>query len=264
MIKKYIAVTWIIIKNSYIRDSKIGGYVLSKYINQFIEIFITVTLFNIIFANTKELAGWNYYQVLFLYFYSRTIILFDNFLFKRGINTFAKSMVRRGDYDFFLIKPINSMYLTSISSPQIYFVMTTFFYLILAAYALLHSGVVIHLVSILWFMILSVFGFALYYFLNIICVTPTFWFIRLYSLRNVINKANIFMRYPLGILPYILQFAFTILFPIAIISNIPAVTVFYPPRMLYIVYMIAITIIFGLIANAFWKFGQKHYSSASS
>jgi ABC-2 type transport system permease protein len=264
MIKKYILVTWMMIKNSYIRDSKISGYIVSKCATQIVEIFVNVIFFNIIFANTKELAGWSYYQVLFLYFFSRSIILLDNAIFKKGINTFAKTMVRKGDYDFFLIKPINPMYLTSISSPQIYYAISAIFYISLAVYALLQSGVVIHLASVLWFIFLSFFGLALYYFLNIICVIPTFWFIRLYTLKDIIHRFNGFMRYPIGILPFSLRFVLTVLFPIVIISNIPAATVFYPPNMLYIVYMITLTIVFGLIASAFWRFGQQRYSSASS
>lgn len=264
MIKKYIAVTWVMIKNSYIRDSKISGYILSKYMTQLAEIFITVTFFNIIFANTKELAGWSYYQVLFLYFFSRAIMLLNQSIFRKGITAFAKTLVRKGDYDYFLVKPINPMYLTSISNPQIYYMVSVIFYLLLAAYALLQSGITIHLANILWFILLSITGFVLYYILSLINVIPTFWFIRLNSLKDIINKANVFMRYPIGIMPFFLQFILTILFPIAIISNIPASTVFYPPKMLYIVYMIGITLIFGFLTNAFWKFGQERYSSASS
>lgn len=263
-IVKYWRVTWVMIKNSYIRDSKITGHTVSKLLAQVVEILIYIVFFGIIFRNVDSLGGWSYHQVLFLYFYSRAIMLLNNMMFKKGFARFAKLMVRKGEYDFYVIKPINPMYLVSINNPQAYIGVSASFYLLAAAYSLIHSQIEIHLVNIIWLILLSVTGYLLYYFLNVICVVPTFWFIRLYTLKDIIYKANHFMRYPIGIFPNALKFAFMVIFPIAVVSYIPAVTIFYPPKIMYIVYMIVITIIFGFIANAFWKFGERHYSSASS
>lgn len=264
MIKKYLLITWIMLKNSYIRDSKIPGYVASKIASQFLEVFLYIVLFKIIFNNIQSLAGWNYYQVLFLYFFSRSIMLLDNLLFKKSIATFTKSTIRKGDYDFYLVKPISPMYLVSIAYPQFHVSITAIFYIGASIYSLIHSNIEIHLINIIWFIFLAICGLILYYFLNIITVVPTFWFVRLYNLKDIIYKINHFMRYPIGIFPFALKIAFMVFFPIAAVSYIPAVTVFYPPKMLYIIFMVLITITFGLLANIFWKFGERHYSSASS
>jgi len=228
--KKYYKILRILVRNSYIRDSKIPGYVLSSLTFNVVEIFFTVVFFNVIFDNTQSLAGWNFYQILFLYMVAKIVTSVNALFTKSGTNSMSEELIRRGGLDIYLTRPVDPMILVSISKPRIYVIISFVFEIVLAIYALAHTGMNYGVVNIIFFFLMFALSFILYYFLRWITLMPAFWFIRLYSLRDLMGKFNQFMRYPAGIFPSVLKYALFIFFPILTISYIPARTLFYQPR----------------------------------
>ncbi len=262
--KKYYKILRILLRNSYIRDSKIPGYVLSSLAFNVVEITFTIVFFNVIFNNTQSLAGWNFYQILFLYMVAKIVTSVNGLLTKNGINSMTEELIRRGGLDIYLTRPVDPMILVSISKPRIYGLLSVIFEIGLAIYALGHTGYHYGIANIIFFFLMFALSFILYYFLRWVTVMPTFWFIRLYALRDIMAKLNQFMRYPAGIFPSVLKYALFIFFPILTISYIPARTLFYQPRFEFIIYMFLATFIFGIITKLLWQAGLKHYGSASS
>jgi len=238
--------------------------VTSRIIFYLADISLTILFFSVIFANTETLAGWTFYQVLFLYAFAKIIISAHNAWTKNGLGRFSSEMVRRGDYDFFLTKPVNPMILVSISRPHLYNFFGMFFEIGLAIYALIAGQISLGFWNIVWFFVLALFGFVLYYFLLVLNAVPAFWFVRLWSLQDLMGRLNQTMRYPIGVFPPIVRAIFMSVFPIIAISYLPVQTLFYEVKLEYIVYMILLTVFFGYITNLIWQLGQKHYSSASS
>lgn len=261
---KYIKINWILFRNSYIRDSKLPGYNLSVFAYQIFEITVSLVFFNVLFSNTKDLAGWNFWQVVFLYAFSKMIISAHSAWTKRGTRSIAREMVRDGVLDFYLTKPSDPMFMVSINRPRIFDFIHSLSCLGLCIYAVDKSGILVGFDNLVWFLLLAVLAFVLYYFLQIIILIPVFWFIRLYSLHNTMNRLNQFMQYPAGILPLGIKAAFFTIFPIIAVSYVPARTLFYEPNFLYIVYMGFITFAFGALTRYCWDQGVRHYGSASS
>ncbi len=261
---RYIKINLVLMRNSFIRDSQMPGYVISSFLWRILDITISLIFFGVIFANIQNLAGWNYWQVIFLYAFARIIIVAHNAWTKRGIQSMATDLIRRGEFDFYLAKPVDPMIMVSIKSPRIYNFITLIFLIPLAIYAAIKSGVPIGLDNVIWFFILAGFGFILYYFLMILCVIPAFWFIRLWTIAEIMDKLNTFMRYPAGIFSEGIKIAILVIFPIVTVSYFPAQILFYPPQPEYIVFMIFITLLFGAVVRYLWSLGQRTYSSASS
>lgn len=262
--KKYLKILAILLRNSYIRDSKIPGYVLSSLAFNIIEILTTIIFFNVIFSNTKNLAGWNFYQILFLYMVAKIIATFNSLLTKNGINSMSEDMIRRGNLDIYLTRPVDPMILISISKPKIYDLISLIFEICIAFYALSHVGIIYNLINVVLFILMFLLSLILYYFLRWFTIMPVFWFIRLWSLRDIMGKLNQFMRYPAGIFPNVLKYALFVFFPILATSYIPARTLFYQPKIEFIIYMFIVTILFGVFTKLLWQVGLKHYGSASS
>lgn len=261
---KYLKITWIIFKNAYIRDSKIPGMIFSKTLFNIAEIAVTIIFFDVIFSNIQTLAGWNFYQVLFLYAFAKVIISINNGWFRGGLNTFASELVRRGDYDFYLTKPANPMILVSLSKPRIYQFIAVIFEIGLACYALIAGHISIGLSNLIWFLILAIFGLILYYFLSVLTVVPAFWFVRLWSLQDLMGRLSQVMRYPSGVFPPFIRIVLMSAFPIIAVSYLPTNILFNQVKIEYIIYIILITFFFGFLTNFIWQQGQKRYSSASS
>jgi ABC-2 type transport system permease protein len=212
----------------------------------------------------QSLAGWNYWQVLFLYAFARTIIIAHAGWTKRGIMSLATDLIRRGEFDFYLAKPVNPMIMISIKQPRIYNLMSLVFMVPLAIYAAIRAGIPLGAENIIWFLILAILGFILYYFLMILTVIPAFWFIKLWTITEITDRLNMFMRYPAGIFSEGIRIALLVIFPIVTISYFPASALFSTPQPLSILYMFLITIIFGILVKFLWNLGEKTYSSASS
>ena len=263
-ITRYLKINYVLFKNSLIRDSQLPGYIISSVLFRVFELVISLVFFNVIFANATTLAGWNFYQVLFLYAFSRTIEIGHSAWTKRGVQSMSSDLIRRGEFDFYLAKPVDPMFMVSIKSPRIYQFITLIFMIPLGIYAIIKSGIPIGLENVLWFLALWLAAFVLYYFLQILVITPAFWFIRLWTIGDIMNRMSAFMRYPAGIFPETFRIILLVVFPIMAISFIPAKTLFYPPEALWITYLFLITIFFGAFTRFIWKLGEKSYNSASS
>lgn len=263
-IVKFFRINSILFKNAYIRDSKIPGFVFASVINQLMDISVSLIFFDIIFANTKTLAGWNFYQVLFLYSFTKFIASFHSAWTKKGINSVARDYIRLGDYDFYATKPFDSMILASVSKPRLYSFIALLFEAGLMVYSVLRSGINVGFSNIFWFMFLLIFSLILFYFLSIITIIPAFWTTKLSAITDFMNRMIQFTKYPSRVFPVFLRISLSTIFPIIVVAYFPVETLFYPPKVSYIVYMIVVTFIFGWIARSLWRLGEKNYSSASS
>lgn len=262
--KKYYKILIIILRNAYIRDSKIVGYIFVNLLFQLIEIAITIVFFDVIFSNTKTLAEWNFYQVILLYMFAKMTFSLHKALFRGGFNQISGNMIRRGDYDFYLTKPVNSLFLATISKPRIYEFVAIIFELGIAVWAIVVGHLPIGFINVLWFLLLAILSSILLYCLAVITVTPVFWLVKVWSMKEIVARLQAVMRYPIGIFPTYLQVILMGVFPIMATSYIPVKTLLYPPEIRYILYMIIITTVFVFIAKSLWHFGEKNYGSASS
>lgn len=261
---KYLKINWILFKNSYIRDSKIVGFRFSVMLFQMTDILVAVFFFDILFAHTTNLGNWNFYQVLFLYAFSKGILAFHSAWTRKGIESLSSQLIRTGEFDFYLTKPVDPMWLVSISKPRIFDFIAMSFNIALMIYAAVKGGFALGAGNIIWFIFLTFVGLVLYYFLKVLTIIPTFWLVRLFSLRDIMYRLSQFMRYPAGVFPPFLKTVFFVFFPVMVATYIPVRTLLYPPDFKYILYMIFITIAFGFITRFFWNLGQRSYSSASS
>lgn len=251
-------------KNAIIRDSKVIGFVTVSIIQELASILVNIIFFNVIFANISSLAGWSFYQVLFLYAFSKTVMSISYAFTRFGLKDMGEQMIKHGDYDFHLIKPVDTMALVSFSRPRPTRLIAAVFYAGLSIYCAVKTGIHIAPVNLLWFLFLTIFGFVIFYCLEVITVIPSFKLIRVWSLPDIVPKMAEFMRYPIGIFSFPFKVFLFGFFPILAVSYIPSEALFYPPQTIKILYLVAIAVIFFIIVRALWKFYEKGYSSASS
>ncbi len=261
---KYISVGYRFMVNALKRDLMIPGKSLVHILVEVVMVAIMLIYFQVIFNNTQSIGGWNYYQTISMYFIARVMFDTDQALTRSGLRMLIKGLVREGDLDFFLIKPMDSMFMVAMHKPQIYKLLTAFANLVLAIYFANKTGIALHVGNYVWFALLIVVGLVLYFCLNLITLIPVFWFIRLQSLKDIIGKLSTAMRYPAAIYPTSMRFVFYFVIPILVITYIPAETLFYPPSILNIGYAIIITGIFFVLTRKLWKIGLIKYNSASS
>ena len=261
---KFFKIVKILMKNAMIRDSKVPGAVTVYILQELASIVVNIIFFNVIFANIASLGGWSFYQVLFLYAFSKTITSLSNAFTRAGLKDLGEHMIKYGDYDFHLIKPVDTMMLVSFSRPRPVKLLASFFYGAMAIYCAIHTGISIGPSNILWFILLTIFGILIVYSLEVITVIPAFKLVRVWSLPEIVPKMGEFMRYPIGIFTLPFKIFLFGVFPILAASYIPAEALFYPPQASRILYLMAIAVIFFIIIRKLWRVLERQYSSASS
>lgn len=262
--KKFLTIIKILMRNAIIRDSKLPGFVTVSILQEIASIGVNIVFFNVIFANISALAGWNFYQVLFLFAFSKTIMALSSAFTMSGLKDLGEHMIKFGDYDFHLIKPVDTMALVSFSRPRPTKLIATAFYAAMAAYCAIKTGIPIGPANIFWFLSLTICSFVIFYCLAVITVIPAFKLIRVWSLPEIVPKMGEFMRYPIGIFSLPFKIFLFGVFPILAASYIPSSVLFYPPQPIKIIYFVAITILFFIIVRKLWRAVEKNYSSASS
>jgi len=262
--KRYLKILSILMRNAVIRDSKIPGFVAVSILQELISIVVNIVFFDVIFSNIDSLAGWSFYQVLFLYAFSKTVASLSYAFTRYGLKDMGANMVKRGEFDFYLAKPIDTMWLVSFSRPKPTKLIAVLFYAALGVFCVFKAGIPVGIDNILWFALLFLVALILFYFLEIITIVPAFKLIRVWSLPNITPRLSEFMRYPIGIFSLPLQAILYVVFPIIAASYIPSSALFYPPKLISSVYLVLITAVFFIIVRGSWRWGERNYSSASS
>jgi len=99
-------------KNSLIRELTFRGHFIVNVISELLWILLLLVFIRVIFSKTQHIQGWNEYQYLFLMGTHLIVTsLFEAFFFDNCWR--ISHLVRTGDLDFVLVRPVNAQFLLS-------------------------------------------------------------------------------------------------------------------------------------------------------
>jgi ABC-2 type transport system permease protein len=262
-VRLYIAMT----RYSLARELAFRGNFLVKLAVEVIWFFILLGFYRTVFTKTSNVADWPEAEYLFFvgcYFALGGVV---ESLFLSNCNEFA-DLVRTGDLDFYLLKPIDEQFLVTCREIDWSAVAN-----ILMGCTVM--GIALHQMD--WtfapflaavFLLLCICGIAITYSCLVFLTAAAVWFKRNQSLYELWWLFSSLMRYPREIFagPWAspLGVFFTFVVPILLVVNVPAnvlVRVFDP-------WMVGFTILVAavLLASSRWffRYALRRYRSASS
>ncbi len=184
---------------------------------------ITNILFiTIIFSQIPSLAGWKYYEIMFIYGYSLLPKGIDHLL-TDNLWSVAYFIVRKGDFDKYLTRPIN---------PLLHVIMEKFQFdalgelitgIVLVIYSAIQLNYVPGAEEVLVILITILFGTLIFTSVKIACCAIAFWIKKSGSILQIFYMSSDFARYPITIynkgvrfiISYVIPFAFTSYYPAA-------------------------------------------------
>ncbi len=220
-----------------------------------------VIFMEIIFRNVPTLGGMTKGETLlimaFFYFFTNISDIF----YRDSFEQFSEKM-RSGYIDTWLTKPASSRMLMFLSNMRFDYLTAIGVTLALFSYAFAHMntppdfgllaiGITLTLAShIIFFSILSIIA------------TFTFWLQKNDALNVAAWHMTQVARYPRSIYTSFAKIAFTYIFPLALIANLPAEVSLNraTPDMLAI--FIEATGLIYIISLLFWRWGLRRYTSA--
>lgn len=249
------------------RELAFRGNFLIKLFVEVLWLSILLAFYRTVFTKTTVVANWSEPEYLFFvgcYFSLAGLI---ETLFLSNCNEFA-DLVRTGDLDFFLLKPIDEQFLITCrnidwsSAANVFMGAGTMAVALYQLHWQPHGG---QLLAFVW---LFGCGTAIAYSFLVLLTAVAVWFKRNQSLYELWWLFTSLMRYPREIFrgPWAspMGWFFTFIVPILIVINVPAdlmVKVFDPWM---IAFMVAVAAILLLTSRWFFRFALRRYRSASS
>jgi len=226
----------------------------------FAMVIISVEL---IFGQVSSIAGWRREEVLLL---ACVTGLFNDFLwtFVHLNLLFFSDLIRQGNLDFVLLKPVNSRFLVSAR----YFEFDHWLRIIFLSFLLvkLLGGLSAELTMFSWlnFLLLFFLGIFIFYNLYFMMTTTNFWFIRIFNLEDLFDSLTAVGRAPVYVFKGGARLFFIYIIPVAFIATFPVQALLGRLDLRMILVAIVLALTFFYLSQKFWNFALRHYSSASS
>ena len=249
------------------REMAFRGNFLVKVTVEVLWLGILLVFYGTVFSRTNSIAGWNEAQYLFFVGCFFTLNGLIETLFLENCNEFAE-LVRTGDLDFLLLKPVDEQFLVSCRRVDWSTAPNVLMGIGLMGYALVKMGWVFDPVRILAFLVMFVCGVLIAYAFMLFLTSISVWMVRNQSLMEMWWLFSSLARYPKEIFhktwAEMIGRVFTYALPILLVVNMPAASMVKsldPPLMAFV---LAATVVMLWASRTFFRHALRSYRSASS
>ena len=170
--------------------------------------------------------------------------------------------VQEGTLDFILLKPISSQFWLSTYSVSPWGLPDVAFGLLLVGYAgtRLRLGMAQYLGSLAPIALGVVILYSLWFMLG----ATSIWFVKIYNVTEVLRGLVEAGRYPIAAYPAAYRIFFTFIVPVTFLTTVPAEVMLQRAEWSWLLGSFGLACLLFLVANRFWKFALRYYTSASS
>lgn len=258
-------------RNSLVRSMMFRGHFLIEVLTQTFWIAAQLILFEIIYGKVNQIQDWSQYEY-FAFMATGMLIngLVEAFFMPNCAN--FSELIRTGNLDFALLKPIDTQFLISFETVDFAMINQVVISLGILLYSLGKLGVTLTLGHVVMYLLLVGVGVAFFYALMIALASTSIWMGRNQSLYEFWFYLTVFARYPQNFYRQalggeILWFAFSFLIPILLVVTVPARVLLekvLQPNAAVLIVAPLMTLVFLLLSRWVFTWSLSHYRSASS
>jgi ABC-2 type transport system permease protein len=185
VIRKYLRLYWYYIKFSLIISFT---YRASFFVEILVDSFYvvwTIFFFEIIYRNTQFLAGWEreeLYLLLGIKYIVSDLVFMLTFVW--GIRILPER-INKGEIDFHLLKPVNSLFQLTTGRPYISGLIGILTGIFLIAYSMTHIDFNFNLISFGMALLIIFCGMLINYSIMVLLTSLTFIFPNAYNLSRI-------------------------------------------------------------------------------
>lgn len=263
MLRKYISLYLEFFKQNaktmleYKTDFVIGT--ISTFINQFYGIFFVW----VIFENIKQIHGWTFYEITFVYGILTIAKGIDMFFFD-NLYCLGFEYVREGTFDIFMIRPLSPLFQLVASYMQQDGIGLVLLGLVVISKSLAELHITLGPLDIIFLIVTIISGAAIISGINLIMASLGFKTVNSHIIMSSVNSLQEFALYPILIYPKFIGFILTWIIPYAFASFYPANYFLHKGFEVYSLITPLIAILIWVVAIKVWNIGLKNYSSTGS
>jgi ABC-2 type transport system permease protein len=221
-------------------------------------------MFNAIYLQVDSIGGWNKGQ---------TIVFLGTFSLLNAINMTiyffgvigVPGKIKNGDLDHYLTKPINPLLRITFENINIGSAPLILLSIAIIAYGVKLAGISVSTGTLVFYIVFVLLMAVLYYDMEVIIRTIPFFVISATSIEKLEGAAfELCMRVPGVLFNGIFKILFYFILPYGIMATVPVQIITNSASDTTVAASTVIVVVFTAFALWFWRFGLKHYKSASS
>lgn len=218
----------------------------------------------IIFRQIPSLMGWTLNQVVFIYGFSLIPKGIDHLLFD-NLWAIGHWTVRKGDFDKYLTRPVNTLFHVMVERLQIDALGELIMGIALICITLPSVAIQWSLLKILLIIAVIPFATLIYTGIKIATAAIAFWTKRSGNITFMFYMVNDFAKYPVSIYNNAVKFIITYIIPFAFTAYYPAEYILTGNNPLFNIGLtVVISLILMVIGIFVWNKGIRAYESAGS
>jgi ABC-2 type transport system permease protein len=264
---RYLRLMFALTRYGLARELSFRANFLAKMAVEVLWLGILLVFYRVVFARTPTVAGWSEPEYLFFvgcYFTLEGVL--ETF-FLENCNSFA-DLVRSGDLDFYLLKPVDEQFLITCHSVEWSTAGNILMGLGVMVAALLQLDRPIDPHSAALFCVLFACGVGICYSLLVMLTASSVWLVRNQSLFELWWLFTTLMRYPREIFSRSwaapLGWVFTFLIPVMVVVSVPAEVMVRAVSPSFVGYTLAATVALLWVSRRVFRLSLRRYRSASS
>lgn len=225
---------------------------------------VQIATIGIIFSQIPDLEGWGFNEILFIYGFSLIPKGLDH-LFFDNLWSVGYFIVRKGDFDKYLTRPINSLFYVIAEKFCVDAFGELFMGIILIVYSLIQLKLTLTWYMIPLFIVAVIFATLIYTALKIATSAIAFWTKASGHITHMVYMTNDFSKYPTTIYNKVVRTLITYVIPFAFTAYYPASYFLGEGDALFCIGGTVIAaVVLMFISVCIWNRGIKAYESAGS
>ena len=221
-------------------------------------------MFNAIYSQVDTIGDWGRGQMLIFVGTFSLLNAINMTVYFFGVNAIP-SKIKSGDLDHYLTKPINPLLRLTFESVNMGSFPLVFFSIGIILYGISVQGMGVSTFHGLLYLLFILLMALLYYDLEVILRTIPFFVVSASSIERLEGAMfDLCMRIPGVVFKGVFKLIFYAVLPYGLMATIPTQILTRSLSVEGMLYAAAVVIVFTFLTFWFWKFGLKHYKSASS
>lgn len=263
-IKRALKMHRIFIVQELKRFTEYKGDFLTGAVGLLLAQLCNIVFISVIFGQIPELMGWKYNEVMFIYGFSLIPKALDH-LFFDNLWSVGYFIVRKGDFDKYLTRPINPLFHVMAEKFQVDAFGEMVIGIILLSCSLPSIEVEWGIGKILLVIVAIIFASFIYTGIKVGTAAIAFWTKRSGNITFMFYMVNDFVKYPIDIYNNVVRSVLTYIIPFAFTSYFPALYFLTGENPIFNIGMtIVVALIVMTIGVLIWNRGIKAYESAGS
>ncbi len=266
----YVRIWLTFARNALVREMTFRGNFLIELVTRAFWFAAQLVLFKVIIAKVRTINDWTEPEYFAFMATGMIINAIVEAFFMPNCANFSE-MIRTGNLDFILLKPVDTQFLVSFERINLAMLNQLLLAGSLLGYSLWQIGRIPGPVAIGMYVVLLLAGVAVLYSLMLALASTSIWFGRNQGLYDFWFYVTAFARYPRSIYSgsaagEVLLFAFSYVLPILLVVTVPARILLdkaiQPGHLTAVAILSAVLSLF--LSRQIFRWSLNHYRSASS